>query len=132
MFSKFLNIRLVTLRREDSDVGGRAPLSDGARRLPVRPAARTRPQAARPRIQQIVDSLIDGLLAGPKPVDLVRAFALPVPSQVICELLGVPYADREFFHQISEVLTSSDVPAAESLAALEELLGYLERLVRPP
>ncbi|WP_328606776.1 cytochrome P450 [Amycolatopsis sp. NBC_00345] len=84
----------------------------------------------RPRIQKIVDDLIDDMLAGPKPADLVQAFALPVPSLVICELLGVPYADRAFFHRVSKVLISKDTPPAESLAALEELLAYLGGLVK--
>ncbi|KIA64331.1 cytochrome P450 [Nocardia vulneris] len=84
----------------------------------------------RPRIQQIVDDLIDDLLAGPKPADLLEAFALPVPSLVICELLGVPYADRAFFQRVSKVLTASYVPAAESLAAMQTLLDYLGGLVR--
>ena len=44
------------------------------------------PPALRPAIQQIVDDLIDRMLAGPTPVDLVQAFALPVPSLVICHL----------------------------------------------
>jgi cytochrome P450 len=34
----------------------------------------------RPAVQKIVDDLIDQLLAGPKPADLVSDFALPVPS----------------------------------------------------
>jgi cytochrome P450 len=48
----------------------------------------------RPGIQHLVDELIDDMLAGPNPADLVTAFALPVPSLVICQLLGVPYADH--------------------------------------
>ncbi|WP_405162078.1 cytochrome P450 [Nocardia sp. NBC_01499] len=84
----------------------------------------------RPRIQQIVDDLIDDLLAGPKPADLVEAFALPVPSLVICELLGVPYADRAFFQRVSKVLTASHTPPAEARAAVETLLDYLGGLVR--
>ncbi|GAB2995989.1 cytochrome P450 [Amycolatopsis acidiphila] len=83
----------------------------------------------RPRIQQIVDQLIDDLLAGPKPADLVGAFALPVPSLVICELLGVPYADRAFFHRTSKTLISRDVTPEQAVAATEELLGYLGDLV---
>ena len=86
-------------------------------------------QGMRPRIQQIVDELLDELLAGPKPADLVQAFALPVPSLVICELLGVPYADRDFFHRCSKVLVSREATAEQSLAAAEELLDYLARLV---
>ncbi|MFD2491474.1 cytochrome P450 [Amycolatopsis jiangsuensis] len=83
----------------------------------------------RPRIQKIVDDLIDEMLAGPKPADLVQAFALPVPSLVICELLGVPYADRAFFHRVSKVLVAKDATPEQSLTALEELLGYLGELV---
>jgi cytochrome P450 len=49
----------------------------------------------KPRIQQIVDEHIDAMLAGPRPADLVTALALPVPSLVICELLGAPYRDHE-------------------------------------
>ncbi|MGH8917906.1 MAG: cytochrome P450, partial [Actinomycetes bacterium] len=48
----------------------------------------------------------------------------------ICELLGVPYEDRAFFHRVSKVLIAKDAPAAESLAALEELLAYLGGLVK--
>ncbi|WP_409466547.1 cytochrome P450 [Amycolatopsis sp. GA6-003] len=86
-------------------------------------------QRMRPRIQQIVDELLDEMLAGPKPADLVQAFALPVPSLVICELLGVPYDDREFFHRCSKILVSREATAEQSLAAAEELLDYLARLV---
>ena len=86
-------------------------------------------QALRPRIQAIVDDLIDEMLAGPKPADLVAAFALPLPSLVICELLGVPYADRAFFHRVSRVLVSRDTTPDDALAATEELLAYLGDLV---
>ncbi|WP_446039320.1 cytochrome P450 [Streptomyces sp. SID1121] len=86
-------------------------------------------EALRPRIQQIVDGLIDDLLAGPKPADLVQAFALPVPSLVICELLGVPYADRDFFHRLSRTMVSREATPAQSLAAVTEMTGYLADLV---
>jgi cytochrome P450 len=60
-----------------------------------------RVEALRPAIQRIVDAQLDAMLAGPKPADLVQAFALPVPSLVICDLLGVPYTDHEFFQSHS-------------------------------
>src|SRR3712207_3522553 len=50
-----------------------------------------------PRIVEIVDAHLDALEQAGPPADLVAGFALPVPSLVICELLGVPYADREEF-----------------------------------
>jgi cytochrome P450 len=83
----------------------------------------------RPRVQQIVDNLIDEMLAGPRPVDLVQAFALPIPSMVICELLGVPYEERDFFHRISGIFVSSDSSPEMAVAALGEFLDYLTGLV---
>ncbi len=55
------------------------------RRMVTAPFAIKRVEALRPAIQRIVDGLIDDLLAGPTPADLVSAFALPVPSLVICD-----------------------------------------------
>jgi cytochrome P450 len=89
-----------------------------------------RVEAMRPRIQQIVDDLIDAMLAGPKSADLVQAFALPVPSLVICELLGVPYADRDFFHKASRTIINWTSGKDAILRATEELNAYLVDLVR--
>jgi cytochrome P450 len=86
-------------------------------------------EAIRPSVQRIVDELIDGMLAGPKPVDLVTEFALPVPSLVICTLLGVPYADHEFFQRTSSLLLSARAPVDTVVAAQEDLMAYLEDLV---
>ncbi|MFI7635520.1 cytochrome P450 [Nonomuraea sp. NPDC049400] len=88
-----------------------------------------RMEVLRPTIQRIVDDLIDDLLAGPNPADLVEAFALPVPSLVICELLGVPYADRAFFQRVAGELVMDTSDPAKAMAASEELNVYLENLV---
>jgi len=93
------------------------------------PFAIKRIETMRPRVQQIVDDLIDTMLAGPKPVDLVEAFALPVPSLVICELLGVPYADHDFFQQNSKVMINRTATMAQRDAARGRLMAYLDRLV---
>jgi cytochrome P450 len=86
-------------------------------------------EALRPRIQRIVDGLIDAMLDGGPPADLVSAFALPVPSLVICELLGVPYAEHAFFQRCSRVLVSSRSTPEEAVAAADELKDYLTRLL---
>ncbi|WP_067126958.1 cytochrome P450 [Microtetraspora malaysiensis] len=86
-------------------------------------------EALRPRIQHLVDGLIDEMLAGPNPVDLVEAIALPVPSLVICELLGVPYTDRAFFQRVAGALVMDEPDPAQAMAASEELSGYLDDLV---
>jgi cytochrome P450 len=85
--------------------------------------------ALQPNVQRIVDELIDDLLTGPKPVDLVEAFAYPVPSRAICELLGVPYEDHEFFEQHSQVIASGAVTREQAQASLATLLAYLDGLV---
>jgi cytochrome P450 len=55
-----------------------------------------RVEGLRPRVQALVDDLLDAIAAeGPDTrVDLVAAFAFPLPFTVICELLGVPQPDR--------------------------------------
>jgi cytochrome P450 len=85
--------------------------------------------AMRPAIQKIVDDLIDAMLAGPKPVDLVEAFALPMPSLVICELLGVPYADHDFFQDNSKVIISRHATPQQNHAAMVALFAYLDGLM---
>jgi cytochrome P450 len=85
--------------------------------------------ALRPRIQQIVDECIDEMLAGPKPVDLVQALSLPVPSLVICDLLGVPYTDHDFFQASSLKMVGYAVDPYERMAAIGELRTYLDELI---
>jgi cytochrome P450 len=99
------------------------------RRMVTAPFAIKRIEAMRPGVQQLVDGLVDDLLAGPRPVDLVEAFALPVPSLVICQLLGVPYADHDFFQANSRVVIRRDVPGEEREAARGRIADYLDGLV---
>lgn len=99
------------------------------RRMVTAPFAIKRVEALRPAIQRIVDTLIDQMLAGPNPIDLVQAFALPVPSLVISELLGVPYADHDFFQDNSKVLVSRHQSTEAMLGAQGRLIDYLDRLV---
>lgn len=88
-----------------------------------------RVEAMRPAVQRMVDGFIDRLLDGPKPVDLVQAFSLPIPSLVISELLGVPYDDHQFFQTNSKTLVSLTATTAERHAAHTALAEYLDRLV---
>lgn len=99
------------------------------RRMVTAPFAIKRIEALRPAVQRIVDDSIDTMLAGPKPVDLVEALALPIPSLVICELLGVPYEDHDLFQHNTKVLVKLSTAREESAAALAALTDYLERLL---
>src|SRR6478735_2618563 len=99
------------------------------RRMVTAPFTIKRVEAMRPAVQKIVDGLIEDMLAGPPRADLVQAFALPVPSLVICELLGVPYADHDFFQENSKILISRSAAPEERGAAHAKLIGYLDELM---
>lgn len=89
-----------------------------------------RVQAMRPRVATIVDELLDAMLSGPQPADLVSGFSLPLPAQVICEMLGVPAGDTERFHAWSDtVMGDWQRDSDEIMAALIELYGYFGRLI---
>ncbi|MFF0493135.1 cytochrome P450 [Nocardia sp. NPDC004068] len=105
------------------------PEHDRQRKMLTRNFMIKRVEALRPQVQQIVDELIDAMLAGPRPVDLVTAFALPVPSLVICRLLGVPYEDHDFFQACSRKLVSRETSVEDALTATHELRAYLLDLV---
>ncbi|MFD8289767.1 cytochrome P450 [Streptomyces lavendulae] len=90
-------------------------------------ARRTR--SLEPRITAIVDRHLTAMARRGAPADLVADFALPVPSLVICELLGVPYEDRADFQRHSATLFSLDTSADQAAAAMRELDAYLTDLV---
>ncbi|WP_305790142.1 cytochrome P450 family protein [Symbioplanes lichenis] len=83
-------------------------------------------EALRPRIEQITTELLDAV-AGRDEVDLIDAFAFPLPIQVICELLGVPVADRDAFRAWSDVLVTGDRPRMPE--ALKALGAYIRGLL---
>ncbi|MGW9595373.1 cytochrome P450 [Streptomyces chartreusis] len=99
------------------------------RRMVTAPFAVKKVEALRPAVQRIVDGLIDDMLAGPAPVDLVDAFALPIPSLVICELLGVPYEEHDFFQEHTRTMVRTTAAPEERGAASREVAGYLAGVV---
>ncbi|MFE1228476.1 cytochrome P450 [Streptomyces sp. NPDC058745] len=102
---------------------------DEPRRVLARDFTARRMQALRDHIQGITDQLIDSLLAGPKPVDLVEVFALPVPSLMICELLGVPYAAQDEFHGLTKAFVDRASTPEDTVAATDRLLDLLGGLL---
>lgn len=81
------------------------------------------------QIIDIVERQLDALARLTPPVDLVKEFALPVPSLVICELLGVPYADRETFQVASAKILVKDQDLDEKMAVYDAVTTYLAELV---
>ena len=99
------------------------------RRMLSKPFTFKRVEALRPAIQQITDDHIDAILAGPKPAELVTALALPVPSLVICEMLGVPYEDHRFFQEHASIGLARYATAEDSMKGVLSLAKYLGNLV---
>ena len=90
----------------------------------------SRVQELRPRLAQLTDALLASMQEQGPPADLVRSFSLPLPTMVICELLGVPYADRDRFQsQARRVLSSTAYTREQVREAVDELSDYLMDLI---
>ncbi|MFF3395191.1 cytochrome P450 [Streptomyces sp. NPDC002669] len=82
-----------------------------------------------PRIDAIIEERLDAMAASPGPVDLVQAFALPIPSLTICELLGVPYEDRHDFQKLAMDRFDLFGDATAPFGAMSESLEYFRGVV---
>jgi cytochrome P450 len=100
------------------------------RRMLSKPFTFKRVEGLRPAVQKIADDHIDAILAGPQPADLVDALALPVPSLVISQLLGVPYSDAEFFQEQAHRGMGRYASAEESAEGAVALARYIAKMVR--
>ncbi|TCO54973.1 cytochrome P450 [Actinocrispum wychmicini] len=82
------------------------------------------------RVEQVAADHLDAMANHGPTVDLVSAYAQPIPAMMICELLGVPYEDREFFQKHATTMNSShDTTPQDQYEALTALQGYLTDLV---
>ncbi|BBB00333.1 putative cytochrome P450 [Actinacidiphila reveromycinica] len=88
-----------------------------------------RMRALQPRVEQVVEHCLDGLEAAGRPADLVAHFALPVPSLIICELLGVPYTERDRFQRASGTLLRQDLSAESFDAAVDAIDAFLGEMI---
>ena len=82
-----------------------------------------------PRVEEIVTEHLDAMEKAGPPAELVADFALPVPSMVICELLGVPYEDRGEFTERSARQLDSTIEASERMRLADESRVYMSSLV---
>jgi cytochrome P450 len=105
------------------------PEHNRLRRMMTRDFTFRRAEAMRPQIQDLVDRFVDEMIATGPPADLVRGFALPVPSLVISLLLGVPYDDHEFFQHHSAAALDSRASDEQRLVAVMALLNYMLELL---
>ncbi|WP_242907316.1 cytochrome P450 [Actinomadura terrae] len=81
------------------------------------------------RVHELTAQCLDDMAARGPGVDLVEAFAFPIPAQMICELLGVPFSERAHFQHLGAVANQADIPMEDKLAAFQEMGGYIAGLV---
>ena len=105
------------------------PVHDTFRRALTREFLVKRIEALREPTTRIFGQLLDKMIQGGSPADFVEAVALPLPSLVICAMLGVPYTDHDFFQSRSKTLMDGEATGEEKTAAHVQLGDYLERLV---
>ena len=101
------------------------------RRMAMSAFSKRRVAGLEDRIRSIVDRLLDDLADVDGPVDLVAGFAFPLPFTVICELLGIPDADRTDLGRWFRTLLApySGPPPAHAVAASDAIVGYLADLL---
>jgi len=105
------------------------PRHDHLRRMLIPYFGVRRMERQRPRVREITVGYLDEMARHGPPADVTSLVALPIPSKIICEMLGVPYSDHDFFQG-----RAADVVAAESgdamASAMGDLLAYLTEMVR--
>ncbi|MFP3991438.1 cytochrome P450 [Streptomyces sp. E11-3] len=116
--------RVMSFTRMDGPEHGRL------RRMAMTEFTARRTRALRPAVERLVDELVDELAQGPRPVDLVAAFSVRLPSLVIARMLGVPEADECDFTELSQAVLSQDATPEEIFAAFVEMTQYLDELIR--
>ncbi|MBD0671375.1 cytochrome P450 [Streptomyces sp. CBMA156] len=81
------------------------------------------------RVARITTERLDAMEETGPPAELVTAFAKPIPAIVICELLGVPYQDRDSFQEQVDSFMNGETSDEDMLAAYTATQDYLARLV---
>jgi cytochrome P450 len=103
------------------------------RRLVTREFVMSQMELLRPRMEVILDGLIDAMErtgAGQgRSADLVKQLAFPMAATVICELLNVPYEDHDVFVSLTDTVLDRSSTAEQTAKAATELMAYFDRLV---
>jgi cytochrome P450 len=132
-------ITRVRMRLRGSILSVDPPDHTRVRTLVSRAFATWRMDALRPRIERIVADLLDTVEAAGPCFDLIAALACPLPIAVICELLGIPTADRGHVRRWAQTLddleatsapAATAVPAATALERIEQVASEIENFLR--
>jgi cytochrome P450 len=129
-FAKFAGKIGINVGRDPGGLGFADPPVHTRLRKALTPEFTMRRLARlQPRIEEIVAGRLDALAVTGGSADLWHDFALPIPALTICELLGVPYSDREYFQKLSTTRFDLAEGAGDALDAIGESLAYLGGLI---
>ncbi|GAA3420346.1 cytochrome P450 [Streptosporangium vulgare] len=109
-------------------IGFDPPVHDVHRRLLAPDFSLKHVRALRGSVEELAGRLVDDMLRKGPPAELVEDYALPIPSMVISELLGVPYDDHAFFEAMTVGLLQAK-SAQDAEAAGRALWDYLDELI---
>jgi cytochrome P450 len=99
------------------------------RRMIAGEFSETRMRALRPRVEEIVEERLDAMAAAGSPVDLVEVFALPVPTTITCELLGLEPEYTFDFAGLTAIMTDVMAPIETLIPARDEMRAHMRALV---
>jgi cytochrome P450 len=102
-----------------------------ALRRAVAPAFSARAVRRRqPRIRQLAEQLLDDFEAAGQPGDLVGGFAEPFPLRVVCDLVGIPYEERDLYLPLADAALGALLTLEQGRAATVRLRDYLAELIQ--
>jgi cytochrome P450 len=122
--TSFLNVHLLNLDPPDHT---------RLRKLVSKAFTARRVAGLRPRVEAITTGLLDAMAAraaaGETEMDLIDAFAFPLPITVICELVGIPVSDQDQFKSWSHAIVASVISQEEVYAAATGMYKYFTELI---
>ncbi|WUI01402.1 cytochrome P450 [Spirillospora sp. NBC_00431] len=100
------------------------------RRLVTKVFTTRRMEALRPHVQVLATEMVERMAQHGPPADLVEFVSLPLPTAVICELLGVPFADRDRFRESADAMMAAHrLSHIEYLRHMRWLSDYFSGLI---
>ena len=82
------------------------------------------------RVAQLADDLLQPARRT-GGIDLIRDYALPIPTTIIAEIIGIPAADRYRFHRWSAAIVAADSSAWRSLMAIPGIVSFMRGVDEP-
>ncbi|MEU1232285.1 cytochrome P450 [Streptomyces sp. NPDC005828] len=100
------------------------------RALVTREFTTRRMRRLQPYVEAVVDEHLESMATAPHPVDLMAAFALPVPSRIICAILGLPAESSFDFAGYTRIMTDVMSPLPDLIEARDALRAGMREVVR--